>query len=200
LRENLEAIDIEPSDIDAILVTHMHPDHEGLTNVDGSPVFKGAELVVHENEVAFWRDGGAMGRASSEGRGDFLLARAALDAYSDRIRTVKADDVAPGVRSFPTPGHTPGHNAWLVESGGDGLLVWGDVVHFPGIQFAVPDASVAFDTDADAAASARKKVLAFAAGEKLRVTGIHLDFPTFGHVAHSGSTYRFIPDVWRPTV
>ena len=31
-----------------------------------------------------------MGRASSEGRGDFLLTRAALDAYSDRIRTVKA--------------------------------------------------------------------------------------------------------------
>ena len=47
-------------------------------------------MVVHENEVAFWRDDGAMGRASSEGRGDFLLTRAALDAYSDRIRTVKA--------------------------------------------------------------------------------------------------------------
>ena len=45
---------------------------------------------MHENEVAFWRDDGAMGRASSEGRGDFLLARAALDAYSDQIRTVKA--------------------------------------------------------------------------------------------------------------
>jgi glyoxylase-like metal-dependent hydrolase (beta-lactamase superfamily II) len=54
LRENLEAIDIEPSDIDAILVTHMHPDLEGLTDVDGSPVFKGAEVVVHENEVAQW--------------------------------------------------------------------------------------------------------------------------------------------------
>jgi glyoxylase-like metal-dependent hydrolase (beta-lactamase superfamily II) len=111
LRENLKAIDLEPSDIDAILMTHMHPDHEaGLTDANGSPVFKGAELVVHEDEVAFWRDDGAMGRASAEGRGDFLLARAALDAYSDRIRTVKADDVVPGVRSFPTPGHTPGHN------------------------------------------------------------------------------------------
>jgi hypothetical protein len=75
------------------------------------------------------------------------------------------------------------------------------MLFFPGIQFAVSDASVALDTDADAAAaSARKKVLAFAAGEKLRVAGIHLDFPTFGHVAHSGSTYRFIPDVWCPTV
>jgi glyoxylase-like metal-dependent hydrolase (beta-lactamase superfamily II) len=91
LRENLKASDIEASDIVAILMTHMYPDHEaGFTDADGSPVFKGAELVVHENEVAFWRDDGAMGRASSEGRGDFLLARAALDAYSDRIRTVKA--------------------------------------------------------------------------------------------------------------
>jgi glyoxylase-like metal-dependent hydrolase (beta-lactamase superfamily II) len=178
LRENLTAIDVEPSDIDAILMTHMHPDHEaGLTDADGNPVFKTAELVVHENEIAFWRDDGAMGRASAEGRGDFLLARTALNAYADRIRTAKADDVAPGVRSFPTPGHTPGHMAWLVESGGDALLIWGDVVHF------VPEASVAFDIDASAAASARKKLLAFAAGEELRVAGIHLDFPTFGHVA-----------------
>jgi hypothetical protein len=45
-----------------------------------------------------------------------------------------------------------------------------------------------------------KKLLAFAAGEKLCVAGIHLDFPTFGYVAHSGSAYRFIPDAWRPTV
>jgi glyoxylase-like metal-dependent hydrolase (beta-lactamase superfamily II) len=71
LRENLKAIDIGPSDIDAILMTHMHPDHEaGLTDADGSPVFR-AELVVHENEVEFWRDDGEMGRASSEGRGTF---------------------------------------------------------------------------------------------------------------------------------
>ena len=58
---------------------------------------------------------------------------------------------------------------------------------------------VAYDIDPAAAAAARRKLLTFAAREKLRVAGIHLDFPTFGHVVEWGSAYQFVPDVWRPT-
>ncbi|MBV9910752.1 MAG: MBL fold metallo-hydrolase [Hyphomicrobiales bacterium] len=199
--ENLKAINVAPADVDTIVMTHMHPDHEaGLTDASGKPIFPKAELILHENELAFWKDDGAMARATPEGQGDFHLARAALGAYGDRVRTVKTDEVAPGVRAFPTPGHTPGHTAWLVESNGEALLIWGDIVHFPGMQFAFPDTSVAYDIDPAAAAEARKKVLKFAAGEKLRVAGVHLDFPTFGHVVPNGAAYRFVPEVWRPTL
>ncbi len=201
LAENLRAIAVAPADVDTIVMTHMHPDHEaGLTDASGKAIFPKAELVLHENEFAFWRDDGAMARATPEGQGDFHLARAALGAYGDRVRRVKTDEVAPGVRAFPTPGHTPGHTAWLVESNGEALLIWGDIVHFPGMQFAFPDTSVAYDVDPTAAAEARKKVLKFAAGEKLRIAGVHLDFPTFGHVVPSGAAYRFVPEVWRPTI
>jgi glyoxylase-like metal-dependent hydrolase (beta-lactamase superfamily II) len=197
---NLNAMGVEPADIDTIVMTHMHPDHEaGLTDSSGKALFPKAELILHENELAFWQDDGAMARATAEGQGDFPLARAALAAYEDRVRTVKADEVVPGVRAFPTPGHTPGHTAWLVESNGDGLLIWGDIVHFPGMQFAFPDTSVAYDIDPAAAAEARKKVLKFVAGEKLRVAGVHLDFPAFGHVVPNGAAYRYVPEVWRPT-
>jgi glyoxylase-like metal-dependent hydrolase (beta-lactamase superfamily II) len=199
--ENLKAINVAPADVDTIVMTHMHPDHEaGLTDASGKPIFPKAELILHENELAFWKDDGAMARATPEGQGDFHLARAALGAYGDRVRTVKTDEVAPGVRAFPTPGHTPGHTAWLVESNGEALLIWGDIVHFPGMQFAFPDTSVAYDIDPAAAAEARKTVLKFAAGEKLRVAGVHLDFPTFGHVVPNGAAYRFVPEVWRPTI
>jgi glyoxylase-like metal-dependent hydrolase (beta-lactamase superfamily II) len=199
--ENLKAINVAPADVDTIVMTHMHPDHEaGLTDSSGKPIFPKAELILHENELAFWKDDGAMARATPEGQGDFHLARAALGAYGDRVRTVKTDEVAPGVRAFPTPGHTPGHTAWLVESNGEALLIWGDIVHFPGMQFAFPDTSVAYDIDPAAAAEARKTVLKFAAGEKLRVAGVHLDFPTFGHVVPNGAAYRFVPEVWRPTL
>ena len=197
---NLNAMGVEPADIDTIVMTHMHPDHEaGLTDSSGRALFPKAELVLHENELAFWQDDGAMARATAEGQGDFRLAREALAAYGDRVRTVKTDEVVPGVRAFPTPGHTPGHTAWLVESNGDGLLIWGDIVHFPGMQFAFPDTSVAYDIDPAAAAEARKKVLKFVAGEKLRVAGVHLDFPAFGHVVPNGAAYRYVPEVWRPT-
>jgi glyoxylase-like metal-dependent hydrolase (beta-lactamase superfamily II) len=200
LMGNLKAIGIAPADIDTILMTHMHPDHEaGLIDASGKAVFPKAELILHENELAFWKDDGAMARATTEGQGNFHLARAALAAYAGHVRTVKTDEVAPGIRAFPTPGHTPGHTAWLVQSGADELLIWGDIVHFPGMQFAFPDTSVAFDIDPAAAAEARKKVLKFVAGEKLRVAGVHLDFPAFGHVVSSGAAYRYVPEVWRPT-
>jgi glyoxylase-like metal-dependent hydrolase (beta-lactamase superfamily II) len=197
---NLNAMGVAPADIDTIVMTHMHPDHEaGLTDSSGKALFPKAELVLHENELAFWKDDGAMARATADGQCDFRLARAALAAYDDRVRTVKTDEVVPGVRAFPTPGHTPGHTAWLVESNGDGLLIWGDIVHFPGMQFAFPDTSVAYDIDPAAAAEGRKKVLKFVAGEKLRVAGVHLDFPAFGHVVPNGAAYRYVPEVWRPT-
>jgi glyoxylase-like metal-dependent hydrolase (beta-lactamase superfamily II) len=197
---NLKAIGVTPADVDTILMTHMHPGHEaGLIDSSGKAVFPKAELLLHENELAFWGDDGAMTRATTEGQGDFRLARAAVAAYGDRVRTVKTDEIAPGVRAFPTPGHTPGHTAWLVQSGADELLIWGDIIHFPGKQFAFPDTSVAYDIDAAAAAEARKKVLKFVAGEKLRVAGVHLDFPPFGHVVSNGAAFRYVPEVWRPT-
>jgi glyoxylase-like metal-dependent hydrolase (beta-lactamase superfamily II) len=122
--ENLKAMNVAPADVDTIVMTHTHPDHEaGLTGASGKPIFPKAELLLHENELAFWRDDGAMARATPEGQGDFHLARAALGAYGDRVRTVKIDEVAPGVRAFPAPGHTPGHTAWLAESNGDALLI-----------------------------------------------------------------------------
>jgi glyoxylase-like metal-dependent hydrolase (beta-lactamase superfamily II) len=198
---NLETMGIAAGDIDMVLMTHMHPDHErGLIDAAGKPVFSNAELVVHEDEVAFWRDDAAMSRASEEGKGDFALARAALDAYADRLKTVKNDDVLPGVTAFPTPGHTPGHTAWHIESGKDSLLVWGDIVHFPGIQFAIPEASVVFDIDAQAAAASRRRMLSMAASEGMQVAGIHHDFPSVGHVVPDGSGFRFQHRIWSPLV
>jgi glyoxylase-like metal-dependent hydrolase (beta-lactamase superfamily II) len=200
LAENLKAMNVAPADIDTIVMTHMHGDHQaGLTDASGKAIFPKAELILHENEFAYWTDDGAMARMPPDGQRNFHLARVALGAYGDRVRTVKTDEVAPGVRAFPTPGHTPGHTAWLIDSRGDQLLIWGDIIHFPGMQFAFPDTSVAYDIDSAAAAEERKKVLKFVAGEKLRVAGVHLDFPAFGHVITSGAAYRFIPEVWRPT-
>jgi glyoxylase-like metal-dependent hydrolase (beta-lactamase superfamily II) len=191
---NLNAMGVVPADIDSIVMTHMHPNHgAGLIDSSGKAVFPNAELILHENELAFWKDDGAMARATTEGQGDFRLAHAALAAYGDRVRTIKTDGVAPGVPAFPTPGHTPGHTAWLVESNGDGHLIWGDIVHFPGMQFAFPYTSVAYEIDPAAAAEGQKKVLKFVAGEKLRVAGVHLDFPAFGHVVSNGAAYRYVP-------
>jgi glyoxylase-like metal-dependent hydrolase (beta-lactamase superfamily II) len=198
---NLASVGVTPGDIDAILITHMHPDHEaGLTDAGGRAVFPEAELFVHENELAFWRDDGELARAADSQKGNFALARTALAAYEGRVTAVRDGEAIPGVRAFPTPGHTPGHTAWLVESAGDSLLIWGDIIHLPGVQFALPHACVAFDIDAAAAAAARRRILDMAATERLRVAGIHLDYPSFGRVVRAGEGYGFVPEVWKPLV
>jgi len=126
------------------------------------------------------------------------LARRVLEAYRGRVREVAAGEVLPGVTVVPAPGHTPGHSGWLVASGGESLLIWGDVVHMPGVQFARPGAGMGFDIDGAQAIATRLRLMDMAATDRLLVAGMHLDFPAFGHVARAGESYAFIPEVWMP--
>jgi glyoxylase-like metal-dependent hydrolase (beta-lactamase superfamily II) len=200
LLPNLASIGVSPDDIDVILMTHLHPDHEaGLTDAEGRAAFPRAELIVHEDEIRFWQDEGAYARASPTVQGYFHLARTALAAYAGRVSAVAGgDEPVPGITVFPTPGHTPGHTAWHIHSGNDSLLIWGDIIHLPGVQLALPDAGVAFDIDSPKAAATRKRVLDQVASDAMRVAGIHLDYPSMGRILRRGSGYGFLPEVWRP--
>ena len=101
---------------------------------------------------------------------------------------------------MPEPGHTPGHSGWLIASGAESLLIWGDIVHMPGVQFPRPGAGMGFDVDGDQAIATRQRIFDMAATDRLAVAGMHLDFPCFGHVAKASKGYAFIPNVWTPAV
>lgn len=202
LLSNLAALGVTPADIDVILMTHLHADHAaGLVTQGGAAVFPRAELVVHENELAFWRDDATLARLSDGQKIDFPLAATVLAAYSDRLRPVRAGEVMPGVSAVPTPGHTPGHTAWRLASGRDQLLVWGDIIHHPGIQFAIPEASVIYDLDSGAAAATRRRLLDMVAADGIPVAGIHHDFPGYGRVtADRNGRYAFAAELWTPVI
>lgn len=201
LAANLTAIGVAPGDVDTVLATHLHPDHVGgLVDGEGRAVFPNAELVVHEAEPRFWGDDATLAGATEANREFVMLARATMAAYGNRMRQVAGGEVLPGVTAVPEPGHTPGHTGWLVASGGDSLLIWGDIVHLPGVQFARPEAGVAFDVDGAQAIATRQRIMDMVATDRLRVAGMHLDFPAFGHVARAGQGYAFVPEVWRPGV
>jgi len=198
---NLAAMGVAPESIAAVLLTHAHPDHaNGLIDGAGAAVFPDAELLVSAKEAAFWQDDAIMAAVPEDFKGYFLGARAALAAYASRIRLIDEGEALPGITAVPAPGHTPGHTAYLVASGGESLLIWGDVVHIPGVQFARPGVGITFDTDGAAAIATRARLMDMAATEKLLIAGMHLDFPVFGHVVRQGQGYAHVPEVWTPWV
>ena len=200
---NMKAAGVTPADIDTVLLTHMHPDHSaGLTDTTtGARNFPNAELVVHENEPRHWYDDGKMAAASDLYKHlHFQMTREQTQPYLDRMRTFVKGEVFPGVTAIPSHGHTPGHTAFLIESRNERLLVWGDTIHIPEVQFARPEIAMVPDTDPGAAVASRRRILDMAASERLLVTGMHMHFPGFGHVARERDAFRFHPEAWRQTL
>jgi len=203
LLDNLAAAGIACDAITSILLTHMHPDHSaGLTDLaTGLARFPNAELVVHENEPRHWSDDAAMARGSErEKKLFFQQAREQMAPYRQRMRLFRAGEVFPGVTAIPSHGHTPGHCAFLLASGNEQLLIWGDTVHIPEVQVPRPDVTVVVDTDPAAAVISRRRIFDMACNERLLVTGMHLHFPGFGHVARRGRSFALVPEVWQQTL
>ncbi|HEM7875857.1 MBL fold metallo-hydrolase [Burkholderia contaminans] len=193
LRTNLALAGIEPAAIDTVLLTHAHPDHVGgLMNDAGQAAFPHAELVVHQQEVKFWQDDGNLSRASERARGNFAKARQVFDAYVDRLRMFEDGQVLPGISALPLPGHTDGHTGYVLESRDQGLLVWGDVVHFPHIQIQRPDVSIAFDHDASLAAATRSRLLDQVSADGLLIAGMHLGELGFARIKRTNGGYGLL--------
>ena len=127
----------------------------------------------------------------------FQCAREQMAPYHNVMHTFSGSvDVFPGVTSVPLHGHTPGHNGYMISSGKDSLLIWGDIVHVPDIQIPRPEVTIEFDTDPHAAAATRKQVLDMVATDRQLVAGMHMHYPGFAHVVKQGDSYLMLPEPW----
>lgn len=192
-RKNMEAAGIDVKKIDIVLISHFHGDHiGGLKNADGSPAYPNAEIMVPAAEYAFWMDEANQAKANGFNKGQFANVKKIMDGIKV-TQYQGGKEVAPGITSVFTPGHTPGHMSFVIANGGKKIFVQSDVTNVPSLFLDHPDYQPIFDNDPALAITTRRKFLDMASAEKALITGYHFPFPCVSHVEKKGTGYHLVP-------
>ncbi len=140
LLRSLAAINLTPADIDAVLFTHLHPDHVGWVDIDDEPTFTNASYFVGAKEWDYWLNGPEAGtpRAPKPAQQAQLARRISLMA--------DLETPVPGITAVATPGHTPGHLSFVVSSGPARAVILGDMIHCP-VEIGQSELDFVFDVD-----------------------------------------------------
>lgn len=202
LQGTLGSLGVDPASIDQVVISHFHGDHiNGLVTADGTPAFPKAQVMVPEAEWAFWMDDGEMSRAPEGLKAGFQNARRVFKPFEGKVERYAWDkELAPGLTSVATPGHTPGHTSFQLASGTDALFIQSDVTNIPALFVRHPDWHATFDMDADKAAAARRKVYDRLSADRMKVAGYHFPFPGAAYLAKDGDGFRYVPVLWQPVL
>jgi glyoxylase-like metal-dependent hydrolase (beta-lactamase superfamily II) len=186
LAEGLAELGLSAADIDLVVVSHPHGDHIG-----GATTGAGAEAHVSYPGARYW-----LSRADWDHftHPDVLPQRVGLEdkllplAKAERLDLADGEqEIAPGVRLLPLPGHTPGHMGVAFTTGQEMAIYVGDMVHHP-LQIDHPDWCPTFDALPPLSRETRRKLIERARREHALVLSYHFPFPGIGRVG----------DTWQP--
>jgi glyoxylase-like metal-dependent hydrolase (beta-lactamase superfamily II) len=200
---NLKAAGIDRNAVDTVIISHFHGDHiNGLITPDKKLAYPNAEILVPAGDWKFFMDDGEMSRATGDRmKSVFKGVRDVFDPIGRKVTQYEpGKEIAPGITSVATPGHTPGHTSHVIASGNDKVYVQADVTHVPWVNARHPDWHVFYDQDPAMAEATRRKVYDMLVAEKMMVQGFHYPFPALAHVEKSGEGYREIMATWNPSI
>lgn len=195
LIQNLQAEGIALEDIDMVILTHCHPDHIGGNTLDeGKLAFPNARYAMWKDEWGFWTSEEAEEKLDEHIREVLLgVARKNLRPIQDRLDLIERErEILPGSQAIAAPGHTPGHMALAISSGGEQLLYISDTVLHP-IHLEQPEWCAAVDFAPDQVVATRRCILNRAAAEKALVLAFHFPFPGLGHIVQKGEAWQWQP-------
>ena len=196
VQANLRAAGYTPEQIDEIYLTHMHTDHAGGLTVDGRAVFPNAIVRADVREAGYWLSREKMA-AHPDDKEDFESAMAMLEPYVKSGRFKPFDgrtELIPGIGARPAYGHTPGHTVYEVQSDGEKLVLWGDLMHVAAVQLPVPAATVSFDAVPVQSAANRAQIYREAEREEAWIAAAHIGFPGIGKIrADEKGGYVWVP-------
>lgn len=202
LFRNLAAIGVEPEQIDAIVITHTHPDHVGnLSRADGSRAFPKATVYIPEDDFAFFIRGEPdLSRLPmpDDFRRAFIanIKRSVAPVAKSAVLYRPGSDLLPGITTIAAGGHTPGMSAILVHSGAQALLITSDAAYSPLLN--IDNAwRPGPDLDPDAAVQSRRRLFDRAATDRIPVLGFHFPFPGIGHIRTTDGGHRWVAANWR---
>ncbi len=193
---NLRAAGYQPEQVDEVYLTHMHPDHVGGLMDGDKMVFPNATVRADKHDAEFWLSQANFEQAPAAAKEYFQGAMASLNPYVKANRFSPFDaqtELSPGIKAVATRGHTPGHSTYVVESKGQKLVVWGDLIHVASVQFDNPSIGIQFDGDSKAAAVQRNRAFADAAKGGYIVAASHIQFPGLGRVRANGKAFTWVP-------
>ena len=196
LTESLRRAGYQPEQITAILITHIHTDHTGGLMDNGKLAFPNATIYISKPEVDFWLTAEGKSKAPASLKDYFMQAEATVGPYlkAGKVKTfLYGTEVLPGILPVASPGHTPGHSFFSLESKGTKLLFWGDIIHAAAVQFADPAVTIVYDVNPAAAAAQRKKAFQDAAQKGYLIAADHLSYPGIGRIRAEDNSYVWVP-------
>ena len=201
LLKNLARVQIDPKEVTAVLITHMHFDHISGLLKDGEVVFPNADIYISHLEHKFWTSEKEMEKAGEAMRGGFQIAANVVKVYGPKLHLFTPNELGAiknslfeGITPIAAYGHTPGHTMYMIESKNEKLIVWGDLVHAMSIQMPNPEVALKYDMDYKQAVAVRAKVLKYISDNKISVAGIHIVPPGAGTIeAAVTGGYSFTP-------
>ena len=196
LSDNLESAGVDLKKITKVVFTHGHADHlwGAIDDFDDAERFPNAKYVIAAKEWDFWTNPDTATQAPDWLKGMAIGSARILKKLEKKIeRRSAGNTVAPGMIYIATPGHTPGHMAVGIESGGERLMIGGDVLANNAVSFARPEWRTGSDFDRDQGVATRKQLMDQLAADRIPLIGYHLSWPGSGMVERHGTAYRFVP-------